>query len=69
MLRFRPGHRGNRVEHVYFVEGGGSIRSKRGRVVILDREKLEELARDGYGVPEAEYRQLIGPFGRSAQSA
>ena len=41
------------------------IRSKRGRVVILDRAKLEELAGDSYGQPEAEYRRLIGPFGRS----
>ena len=40
------------------------IRSKRGRVIIRDREKLEELAGDGYGQPEAEYRRLIGPFGK-----
>lgn len=54
---------------LHILEGGGSIRSKRGRVIILDREKLEELAGDAYGVPEAEYRQLIGPFGRSTQPA
>ncbi len=40
------------------------IRSRRGRVLILDREKLEELAGDGYGRPEAEFRKLIAPFGK-----
>ena len=44
---------------LHILEGAGMIRSKRGRVIILDREKLEELAGDSYGVPEAEYRRLI----------
>ncbi len=39
-------------------------RSKRGRVLILDCEKLEELAGDGYGQPEAEHRKLVAPFGK-----
>ena len=51
---------------LHILEGAGMIRSKRARVVILDREKLEDLAGDAYGAPEAEYRRLIGPFGRSA---
>ena len=50
---------------LHILEGAGMIRSKRGRVIIRDREKLEELAGDSYGVPELEYRRLIGPFGRS----
>ena len=41
------------------------ISSKRGRVIILDREKLEELAGDSYGPAESEYRRLIGPFGEA----
>jgi CRP-like cAMP-binding protein len=49
---------------LHVLEGIGAIRSKRGRVIILDREKLEELAGDAYGEPEGEYRRLIGPFGR-----
>ncbi len=49
---------------LHILEGAGMIRSKRGRVEILDREKLIDLAGDAYGVPEAEYRRLIGPFGR-----
>jgi CRP-like cAMP-binding protein len=49
---------------LHVLEGAGMIRSKRGRVLILDREKLEELAGEGYGKPEAEYRKLIAPFGK-----
>lgn len=37
------------------------ILSKRGRVIVRNREKLEELAGDSYGIPEAEYQNLIGP--------
>ena len=48
---------------LHILEGAGMIRSTRGLVVILDRAKLEYLAGDSYGVPEAEYRQLIGPLG------
>jgi CRP-like cAMP-binding protein len=48
---------------LHVLEGVGAIRSKRGRVIITDREKLEELAGDAYGAAEAEYRRLIGPFG------
>jgi CRP-like cAMP-binding protein len=51
---------------LHILEGAGMIRSKRGRVIIRDRIKLEELAGDSYGVPEAEYRRLIGPIGRSS---
>jgi hypothetical protein len=43
------------------------IRSTRGKVLILDRAKLVELADEGYGVPEAEYRRLIGPFGKGTE--
>ena len=50
---------------LHILEGGGAIRSTRGLVTILDRERLEEVAGEAYGTPEAEYRRLIGPFGRS----
>ena len=49
---------------LHVLEGAGMIRATRGRVTILDRDKLEDLAGDAYGEPEAEYRRLIGPFGR-----
>lgn len=48
---------------LHILEGAGMIQSKRGVVIIRDREKLEELAGDSYGLPEAEYRHLIAPFG------
>jgi CRP-like cAMP-binding protein len=48
---------------LHILEGAGIIRSKRGRVIILDREKLEDMAGDCYGVSENEYRALIGPLG------
>lgn len=48
---------------LHILEGVGAIRSKRGRVILTDREKLAELAGESFGVPEEEYRRLIGPFG------
>lgn len=51
---------------LHIPEGAGMIQSKRGRTTILDGDKLEELAGDSYGVPEAEYRHLVGPLGRNA---
>lgn len=49
---------------LHILEGVGAIRSTRGLVKVIDRIKLEDLAGDAYGVPEAEYRKLIGRFGR-----
>ena len=49
---------------LHILEGAGMIRSTRGRVTVCDRDKLEALAGDSYGIPEAEYRRLIGPLGR-----
>jgi CRP-like cAMP-binding protein len=47
---------------LHMLEGAGMIRSRRARVTILDRPRLEALAGDAYGVAEAEYRRLIGPW-------
>ena len=49
---------------LHILEGAGMIWSKRGRVVVRDRDMLEDMAGSSYGVPEAEYRALIGPLGR-----
>ena len=38
----------------------GDIRSKHGRIEVRDRAALERLAGVSYGLPEAEYRRLIG---------
>jgi hypothetical protein len=50
--------RGGVTVTLHILEGAGMIRSKRGRVIIRDRDKLEELAGDSYGVPEAKYQTL-----------
>ena len=42
------------------LEGKGLIRAKRGQIVILDRDGLQEEAQGSYGIPEAEYTRLIG---------
>jgi hypothetical protein len=42
------------------LEGAHVIKATRGRVEILDREQLQEVAGDSYGLPEAEYERLIG---------
>jgi CRP-like cAMP-binding protein len=49
---------------LHTLEGTGAIRSQRGIVTVIDRARLEEIAGDAYGEAEAEYRRLIGPFGR-----
>ncbi|HYF55450.1 MAG TPA: Crp/Fnr family transcriptional regulator [Salinarimonas sp.] len=43
----------------HVLEGNGLIRAKRGVITVLNREKLEELADNSYGLPEAEYERLI----------
>ena len=49
---------------LHALEATTAIRASRGLVLIRDRVRLEEIAGDTYGAPEAEYRRLIGPFGR-----
>jgi CRP-like cAMP-binding protein len=45
---------------LHVLEGMQVIRAKRGLITVLDREKLEELAEDAYGLSEAEYTRLMG---------
>ena len=45
------------------IEGRGFIRARRGEITIRDREGLLQLAGEWYGVPEAEYRRLVGELG------
>jgi CRP-like cAMP-binding protein len=49
------------TEALNILERQGIIRAKRGNIVVLKRKKLEQVAGDSYGIPEAEYRRLIGP--------
>jgi CRP-like cAMP-binding protein len=48
------------TEALNILEEREIVRTERGNIVILDRAQLEETAGDSYGVPEAEYRRLIG---------
>lgn len=45
---------------IHSLEGRGLIRATRGNIVVLDRGGLEDAANASYGVPEAEYRRLLG---------
>jgi CRP-like cAMP-binding protein len=47
------------TEAVQIIEGVGIIKAARGKIRILDRLALEDLAGECYGVPEAEYARLI----------
>lgn len=55
-------HRPGVTVALHTLEGAGMIRAKRGLITVRDRGKLEEAAGGGYGVAEAEYERIIGPF-------
>lgn len=42
------------------LAGAGLIATSRGQITILDRAALEERAGDSYGIPESNYRDLVG---------
>jgi CRP-like cAMP-binding protein len=50
------------TQAIQALEGKRIIRGGRGRVTVLNRIELERTAGTSYGVPEAEYRRLIGPI-------
>jgi CRP-like cAMP-binding protein len=45
---------------LHIIEGIGAIKATRGRITVRDRAALEHLAGGSYGVPEEEYRRVIG---------
>lgn len=47
------------TETFHLLEGTGALRGHRGRVIIRDRARLEELAGETYGFAEHEYRRLL----------
>jgi CRP-like cAMP-binding protein len=49
---------------LHILEGKGLIRATRGRITMLDREGLIEIAAGCYGVPEREYERLFPPLRR-----
>ena len=44
---------------VQALEGHRLIKARRGRITILDRKTMEQVADGGYGLAEAEYARLI----------
>lgn len=50
---------------LHTLEGTGAIRATRWRVLVVNRELLQDLAGDCYGRPEAEYSRIIAPFGKA----
>ncbi|MCC2652496.1 MAG: cyclic nucleotide-binding protein [Microvirga sp.] len=48
------------TEALHALEGKEVIRSLRSQVLVIDREGLEDIANGSYGVPEEQYRRLIG---------
>lgn len=52
-------HRSSTTLAIQVLEGNRLIRARRGRITILDRETLEKVADNGYGLPEAEFTRLI----------
>ncbi len=45
----------------HVLEGVGAIRAKRALITVLDRDKLTQIAGEGYGLAEAEYDRLLQP--------
>lgn len=58
--------RASATDVLHVLEGLGAIRSTRGLILVRDRQALERIAGETYGDAEADYRRLIGPFGKSA---
>jgi len=50
------------TEAIQILENKKIISARRATIEILDRVKLESSAAESYGVPEAEYRRIIGPL-------
>ena len=49
---------------LHTLEGAGLVRARRGSIYILDRAALEAMSNGAYGAAEAEYRTLLGSFGK-----
>lgn len=54
------------TDTLHILEGLGAVRSMRGRIIVRNRARLEELAGDSYGFAEGAYRKLVAPFGKVA---
>jgi CRP-like cAMP-binding protein len=52
---------------LHILEGERMIKATRGHIRVIDRSKLQDVAGDSYGLPEAEYARLIGLAGDGAE--
>jgi CRP-like cAMP-binding protein len=52
------------TDALHVLEGDRLIRAERRRIVVQDRARLRECGGESYGVAEAAYRRLLGPFGK-----
>jgi hypothetical protein len=48
------------TEALNALETEAMISCARGQIVVRDRKRIERKAGESYGVPEAEYRRLLG---------
>ena len=55
-------HRPAVTNAIHVLEGNRMIKAKRSVITVLDRDRLQDAAGDTYGIAEAEYERLIGPF-------
>jgi len=49
------------TDALHRLEGDGAIKGLRGRLHVLDRDRLKSLAGETYGFAEREYTRLLGP--------
>jgi CRP-like cAMP-binding protein len=49
------------TDALHILEGEHAINAERGMIRIRDRSRLESLAGDAYGAPEAEYGRVVSP--------
>lgn len=61
--------RASATDILHVLEGQRAIRNSRGRIIVRDRALLEQIAGETYGDAEAEYRRLIGHFGKQCGAA
>lgn len=65
---FLHARRASITDCLHVLEGERVIRCTRGKIQVRDRSALEIAADGSYGPPEAAYRSLIGPFGKSLRA-
>ncbi|MQY46630.1 helix-turn-helix domain-containing protein [Rhizobiales bacterium RZME27] len=48
------------TDALHKLEGTGAIKAERSLIVVRDRQKLEDIAGQAYGIPELEYERQLG---------